>query len=295
MLSGPGGPSSKDEASEEPTDPTSCLPEGLLDDDEPLAYDEPMRLTRAVAAACILVDIVVPACTDRKDESSQATEQASDSSRASRPEPIEPDFAAYRRQPQSDLEKRQVARLIALAVPYYPQWDRDRESLNDYLTRYSTSPEMVRQKALVARRVKHDKRWRAFLADVRSALPANATVENGNPPFAVIPSYQIVVIADHPRGSIACVFRLSFLTSFYDYHENIRRRDGWLLETRLEPGREVQAIVDTVHRKIAQHYPAYHELPPRLGAILVPTMCPGNTPPDETTLADLLFEDSRRW
>lgn len=295
MLIDAGEQSSNDEASEERAQPARYLPEGLLDEDEPLAYDEPMRLARAVATACILVDVTVPACKDRKDEGSQVREQPGDSARAGQPEPVLPDFEAYRRQPLSDAEKRQVEALIALAASYYPQWNRDKESLDDYVTRFRTSPETVRLEALVAKRVKHNRRWRAFLADVQSSSSSNITVQDGTPPFYSIPSYQIVVMTDHPRGGMDISFRLSFLASFYDYYETIRRDDQRLLERRLEPSPEAQAITDLVRSKIAKHYPAYRELPPKLGAALVHSMSTENLLPDDTTLADVLFEDARAW
>jgi len=136
--------------------------------------------------------------------------------------------------------------------------------------------------------------WLAFLHNVRSSLP-HAIVRNGTPPFFTVPSYQIVVITKHPRGSVGLVFRLSFLAPYYDYYENVRDERNQLLSTSLEVSPQTRANAALVRSKLAEHFKEYRELSPKLGAVLLLDRKAGNLSPDETTLADAMFEADRSW
>ncbi|MCG8417046.1 MAG: hypothetical protein MJE77_03760 [Proteobacteria bacterium] len=178
---------------------------------------------------------------------------------------------------------------------YYPTWKRDIEALDEYVQHHKNSSETLRLKALVAKRVRDTDAWRRFVRDVERVLPEDVLVREGRPPFGIIPSYQVVVQTAHPRGTVAVVFRFSYLAPVYDYYESIRDQRNLLIETRLASSDETAPIADQVRRMIAKHYSDYRELPSAVGTTLVPNIGTGTLPPDETTLADALFEDSRSW
>ncbi|MCG8423801.1 MAG: hypothetical protein MJE77_38385 [Proteobacteria bacterium] len=203
--------------------------------------------------------------------------------------------APHRGESLTDRDRQQVASLNTILARYYPSWKREVETLDEYVQRHGDSRETRRLKTLIDERLKDAAAWRRFLDDVKRILPADVLVRDGRPPFGVIPSYQIAVQAAHTRGSVAIVFRVSFLAPVYDYYENVRDHRHLLLETRLAPSAETAALADQVRRIIAEHYSDYRELPAALGATLVPNLGTGNLPPNEATLADMLFEDSRSW
>lgn len=202
---------------------------------------------------------------------------------------------SHRGEPLSALHRQQLASLSVVVARYYPTWKRELETLDEYVHRHNDTPETRRLKDLVEKRARDADVWHRFLRHVERVLPEGVLVRDGRPPFGVIPSYQLVVQAAHPRGSVAVVFRFSYLAPVYDYYENIRDQRNLLIETRLASSAETAPIADQVRRMIAEHYIDYRELPIALGTTLMPNIGTGTLPPGEATLADVLFEDSRSW
>lgn len=208
----------------------------------------------------------------------------------------------------SAAERSQAADLIALATAYYPVWEPGRESVNDYFERFYSAPETERLQLLIRQRMERDRDiWRIFLREMQQALRQasrhDIAVRDGNPPMFCIPSFQVILHDEHARGEVTLVFRLSMLAPFYDSYERIRDSVNHTVETSLSPTGETAALAEIARGVIAKHFPAYRELPPELGSVPVPnvlTIHPGvRTGADaaiaELTLAELLFEDTRRW
>ena len=195
----------------------------------------------------------------------------------------------------TDDQRLQTTRLIALVKRYYPTWDPAHESRDDFYTRWYDAPEIQRFNELIQRHVENDHAWQAFLNDVQGDLGHDVRVRDGAPPMFYIPSFQIVIHGKHPRGTITMVFRLSMLAPLYDYYEHIRSVRGRWLESNLIPSRETANIARQVRGLIADHYPAYRELPPQIGSVRVRNVKTENKLLNQASLADALFEDTRTW
>ncbi|WP_428263543.1 hypothetical protein [Haliangium sp.] len=257
-------------------------------------------LIHLLATATILIHVGCDDCSRRR---AQPRGVAVTAPRHSEPEPAPDDKLAMRLwdQPRVELaslppeQQRWVKQLLALLRHYSPTWDREQESEDDFYTRWPDTPEVRRCEARIERHWENDRAWRALLFDARRALGAEYIVRGGTPPGFYIPSNQLVIISDHPDGSIAMVFRLSMLAPLYDYYESIRRPDQLWLRGSLDVREGDPEVVRRARELIAVHFPEHRLLAPELGMTDVPDMRSENTLLGETSLADLLFGDGRSW
>lgn len=189
-----------------------------------------------------------------------------------------------------------AAELLDRVAPYYPRWDREVESLDDYLERYHRSPELLALRRLCAHALEHDEKWRAFTGEVRGALP-DVFIQDAIPRWDTVPSYQVVIGYGHPPGSGRSkylVFRLSHLAPVYDYYEADRDEAMALVRSHRVASPEAQRIATLVADKIVQHF-GYAFLDPDVGRTPVPDIYVGTLFPGEVTLAEALFDEIPSW
>ncbi len=209
--------------------------------------------------------------------------------------------------PVSQAAADDLDALIAAIEPYYPRWDPERETIEQYLERYENSQEQARLRgvAALAQRRPH---WDAFQKEMYDTFGSKGHfVSYAVPPHLYIPSYQIVLKADiTPSGSrYKCmVFRMSHLAPVYDYYESTVGSRGRQLSWSLTPGPEVSDLAAEIEVIIAKHFPGYQRLDPELGKTPLPhygvdAHMPALSEPHpwfrKATLVDALFDDSRNW
>ncbi len=198
--------------------------------------------------------------------------------------------------PASIASSLTAAELLDRVSPYYPRWDPQAQSLERYIARYDDTNEHAALTRIVTRALDHDDRWRAFVRDLRAALPGYF-VENAAPPWDSIPSYQVVIGYEHPPGSDRSkhlIFRLSHLAPVFDYHESDRDSDDQRVGFHQAPTSEAAPIARLVSHLIVKHFD-HRYLDPRIGATPVPDTQFGWLLPGEVTLADMLFGESPTW
>lgn len=196
--------------------------------------------------------------------------------------------------------------LLAVVERYYPRWDPERETLDDYFERYEHSSEQARLRGVVwlARKQPH---WPTFLRELRQLLGEDHLVQSAIPPSLSIPSYQVVTSAadpTRPHRYRYIVYRMSHLAPVYDYYESTigsrERQLGWSLHA----SPEVKELTARIESKIAEHFPGYQRIDPQLGKTPLPHHGVDMTIPasaetshdlDEATLAHALFDATRNW
>lgn len=207
-----------------------------------------------------------------------------------------PERQNEQRMPVSQTTSLSAADLLDRISPYYPHWDPEKESLNDYLERYHQAPEFLALRRVSAHALEHNDQWRAFLRDVRTSFPGYF-IQDAIPPWDTIPSYQVVIGYEYPHGSKQSkylVFRLSYFAPVYDYHESDRDETLGLVKSHRTPTPEAAPVAGLVAAKITQDF-GYRMLDPGVGATPVPDIHVGTLFPGEATLADALFGESPTW
>ena len=190
-------------------------------------------------------------------------------------------------------ERRITWKIIRLLQRYYPTWDEQDETADEHYQRWYDSPEIARFMETIDRRTENDRVWPVFFDDVTRKLGRGVSVQSGAPPGFYVPSFILVAYTE--KGRATAVYRLSMLLPLYDYYEVIRE-PGRLAQIHLTPRHEdTRRIASVVRPLIAELFPGYRELPPRLGSVLVRTMRADNSLLGETSLAQLLFCDVRNW
>ena len=205
----------------------------------------------------------------------------------------------------SPIERRIADKLISRVTNFYAVMDSSRETIDDYFEREHDAPESERLRRLIRQRSEQSHTWNACLLNMHTALRRDdVTVLDGNPPMFYIPSFQAVLHGETPRGAVTMVFRLSMLAPVYDYYEHTRDPVTRDVEMSVVPTPETAEIAKTIRSVIATHYPGYRELPANIGSTQVPGVMlidvtlptsPTGLGEREATLAELLFEDGRRW
>jgi len=67
--------------------------------------------------------------------------------------------------------------------------------------------------------------WLAFIERVQQTVGTDYLVRDGTPPGFYIPSFQVVVMEQHPGERVTMVFRLSMLAPLYDPGQTTNRRE----------------------------------------------------------------------
>lgn len=91
------------------------------------------------------------------------------------------------------------------------------------------------------------------------------------------------------------IFRLSHLAPVYDYHETEHTtKNQAAIAMHLAPTTEAGPVVSLIERQIARHF-GYHRIAPEAGKTPIIEVGVGSLRPGEATLADALFDASRRF
>lgn len=161
--------------------------------------------------------------------------------------------------------------------------------------RAPTNPETKALEDLVESEITDNSQWHAFLREIEAKFPDD-WVADGRPPGVGIPSYQLVVAYELPNSSRIhhLVFRLSFLAPFYDFYESERDTKTRDVVRYLRPTSASRARARAIGALITRRF-GLVELDPEIGKTPVLGIAMGNLFPGKVTLADALFESSRRW
>lgn len=192
----------------------------------------------------------------------------------------------------SKTEPPSTEELIEIAYRHYPRWYPDKETIDEYLVRYDSSPEIAALNRLMLRAIEDRTKWDALVGDVRAAFPGLLIIEI--PLRYTGPScHQFIMQYGDPPGSTkvrSIAFRLSHLAPVYDYYETHQLKNGRYLLKTFEPSPEAKPVADVVEQMIVQRF-SYHRLEPQIGRISLPHISVGNLIPGRVTLADALFVD----
>ena len=204
--------------------------------------------------------------------------------------------------PSASDEPPSVGELLDVAYKYYPRWNPGKEPLNNYLVAYHHTPEVVALRTQVARVLGNDDKWQALIDDVRKAFP-EYQVSDESAPTMDKPSFQLVIdyapkaakSGEAGEGEKQIIFRLSHLAPVYDYHEADRASQGSApIAMHFSPTDTAKPVAKVVESKIARHF-GYHRLPPSDANTPVLDIGVGSLRPGEVTLADALFDATRRF
>ena len=198
--------------------------------------------------------------------------------------------------PFSDNSPLSTVQLLDSIAPYYPRWNTQQETLNDYIERYQQAPEFLALRRVCARALEHDDQWRALLHQLRALFPDHF-IQDAVPPWDTIPSYQVVIGYDYPPGSDRSkylVFRLSHFAPVFDYHEIDRDADEQRISVHQRPTLQAAPVARKIAREIVKHF-EHRWLAPDVGKTPVPDLYVATLFPGEVTLADALFGESPTW